>query len=147
MTLHTLSAELWLPRPRGEVFPFFSDAKNLQTITPSWLNFEILTPQPVAMRVGTRIDYRLRFRGLPIRWQSEITAWEPPHRFVDEQRRGPYRRWKHTHVFEEHDGGTKCLDQVEYAVWGGALINWLMVRRDVEQIFAYRQATLKKLFA
>lgn len=147
MTLYRLDTELWLPKPRAVVFPFFADAGNLQRITPNWLSFEILTPKPIPMHVGARIDYRLRFRGLPLRWQSEITAWEPPFRFIDEQRRGPYRIWKHEHRFKEKDGGTLCTDHIQYAVWGGALVNRFFVRRDVTRIFEFRQATLKQIFA
>jgi ligand-binding SRPBCC domain-containing protein len=145
--LFTLEAELWLPRRREAVFPFFADAFNLQTITPPWLHFEVLTPGPIEMRVGLRIDYRLRLRGLPLRWQSEITAWEPPARFVDEQRRGPYRAWIHEHTFEERDDGTFARDVVRYDVLGGRLINTLFVRRDVEMIFRYRQKKLQEVFA
>lgn len=147
MTLYRLDTELWLRKPRLEVFPFFADAANLQRITPNWLSFEILTPKPIPMHVGAKIDYRLRVRGLPIRWQSEITAWEPPYRFIDEQRRGPYRIWKHEHRFEEKDGGTLCTDHIQYAVWGGALVNRLFVRRDVARIFEFRQVALKQIFA
>lgn len=146
MTWHTLSTELVLPSPRSTVFPFFSNARNLQAITPPWVQFEILTPGEVQMRVGALIDYRIRIHGIPIRWQTEITAWDPPYRFIDRQLRGPYRRWIHTHTFEECDGGTRCLDHVEYAVLGGHLAHKLFVRRDVERIFSYRQATLQKLF-
>lgn len=141
-----LEAALWLPRPRAEVFPFFADAFNLETITPPWLRFEVLTRPPLVMRVGLRIDYRLRVRGLPLRWQSEITAWEPPHRFVDEQRRGPYRLWRHEHTFEERDGGTLARDIVHYRVWGGSLIDRLFVRRDVAAIFRFRQAAMAGRF-
>lgn len=146
MTIHRFTTALWLPRPRTEVFPFFADARNLERITPPWLSFHVLTPGPIEMRPGTLIDYRLRIRGLPMRWQSEITAWEPERLFRDEQRRGPYRLWRHTHTFEEKDGGTLCGDEVEYAVPGGALINWLLVRRDVESIFRYRQQALAQIF-
>lgn len=141
--------EQWLPRPRSEVFPFFADAGNLERITPDWLRFHILTPRPITMQVGQRIDYRLRIRGLPARWQSEITAWEPPCRFVDEQRRGPYRLWHHEHRFEEKDGGTLCLDIVHYAAPGGPfrpLIERWFVRPDVERIFAHRRRALDALF-
>jgi ligand-binding SRPBCC domain-containing protein len=142
----TLQTELWLPRPRTEVFPFFSDARNLEAITPPWLNFEVLTPAPIKMQPGTLIDYRIRVHGFPIRWRTEITAWDPPHRFVDVQLRGPYTLWHHTHTFKEHDGGTLCLDRVRYRPRGGALINWLFVRRDVERIFQYRQQCLLEVF-
>jgi ligand-binding SRPBCC domain-containing protein len=146
MRIHTFQTEIWLPRPLEEVFAFFSDAGNLDRLTPPWLRFEILTPRPIAMRPGALIDYRLRLRGIPIRWRSEITAWEPPFRFVDEQRRGPYRLWRHQHTFAERDGGTVVGDRVEYAVWGGALVNKLFVERDVRAIFRYRQQTLQSLF-
>lgn len=145
--LFTLEAGLWLPRRREEVFPFFADAFNLETLTPPWLKFEVLTPRPIEMRVGLRIDYRLRLRGLPLRWQSEITAWEPPCRFVDEQRRGPYRAWIHEHTFAERDGGTLAQDVVRYGVIGGRLVNTLFVRRDVERIFRFRQEKLREVFA
>jgi len=138
--------ELWLPRPLEEVFAFFSDAANLERITPPWLEFRIVSPLPIEMRPGARVDYRLKLRGLPLRWQSEITAWQPPHRFVDEQRRGPYRLWWHEHDFERRDGGTLARDRVRYSVWGGALIDRLLVRRDVAEIFAFRREALKHLF-
>ena len=144
MTVHTYQAELWLPRPRPEVFAFFADARNLEAITPPWLKFEVLTPAPIAMRAGTLIDYRLRLHGFPIRWRTEITLWEPPVRFADTQLRGPYRLWEHTHTFVEKDGGTLCRDEVRYAVPGGALIERLFVRRDVEKIFAFRQETMRR---
>jgi hypothetical protein len=142
-----LTAQVWLPRPVDEVFPFFADAGNLNRITPPRLRFEILTRRPIAMQVGTRIDYRLRVRRFPARWQSEITAWEPPYRFVDEQRRGPYRLWHHAHTFAERDGGTLVGDRVRYAGRGGVFVNRLFVQRDVAAIFAYRQQTLRELFA
>lgn len=143
---HTFTSELWLPQPRERVFPFFADAHNLQAITPPWLHFEVLTPPPVAMRPGARIDYRLRLHGVPLRWQSEITAWEPPFRFCDEQRHGPYRTWIHTHEFEERDGGTLCRDHVHYAAPGGRLVESLFVRRQVDAIFTYRRHALQRRF-
>ena len=145
--MHVFERELWLPVPRVKVFPFFADARNLAVLTPAWLKFRILTPGEIPMRAGAVIDYQLRIHGLPVRWRTEITAWNPPCGFTDEQRIGPYRRWRHRHAFEEKDGGTLCFDRVEYAVPGGALINWLLVRRDVEKIFLYRAGALKKHFA
>ncbi|UCF69494.1 MAG: SRPBCC family protein [Acidobacteriota bacterium] len=136
-----------LARPLEEVFPFFSDAYNLEQITPDFLKFRVLTPRPIEMRPGTLIDYKLRVRGLPLRWQSEITVWDPPLRFVDEQRRGPYRLWHHEHLFEARAGETLVRDIVDYAVWGGALIDRLFVRRDVERIFRFRQQVLASMFS
>jgi ligand-binding SRPBCC domain-containing protein len=145
MSPRMLHSEIWLARPPEEVFAFFADAANLQTLTPPWLDFTILTPAPILMRPGTLIDYRLRLHGFPIRWQSEITVWEPPHRFVDEQRRGPYKLWLHEHRFEAREGGTQVTDDVRYAVPGGRLTDRLFVRRDVERIFAFRREKLQAL--
>ncbi|MCC6233636.1 MAG: SRPBCC family protein [Verrucomicrobiales bacterium] len=149
MSETVLKRELWLPRPRSEVFPFFANARNLQRLTPSWLVFEVLTPEPIEMRAGTLIDYRLRVHGLPLRWRTEIEVWEPPFRFVDRQLRGPYRLWHHTHEFHEQEGGTRCVDVVRYAARGGLLrplIEALFVRRDVDRIFAFREESLRGLF-
>jgi ligand-binding SRPBCC domain-containing protein len=145
--LFTLECRLVVARPVVEVFDFFSDAGNLQAITPDWLDFSILTPRPIAMGPGAVIDYRLRVRGLPIRWRTEIPVWEPPHRFVDEQRRGPYRVWIHEHRFIARAEGTEVVDFVKYLPPGGWLVNWLFVRRDVETIFRYRQAKLREVFS
>ena len=139
------ATEIWLPVKRDEVFRFFADAGNLEHLTPPWLHFQILTPGPIQIRRGTIIDYRLRLYGLPIRWQSEITAWEPPNRFVDEQRRGPYRRWVHQHEFLAERGGTTIRDSVEYEVPLVAVTGWF-VRRDVERIFSYRARALQARF-
>jgi hypothetical protein len=142
----SLETELWLPRPLDEVFGFFAEARNLESLTPAWVGFEVLTPGPIAMGAGTLIDYRIRVHGIPIRWRTEIAEWQPPHRFVDRQLRGPYTLWHHTHTFEERDGGTLCGDRVRYRPRGGALMNWLFVRRDVERIFRFREQRMKELF-
>lgn len=146
MILHRFTTAFWLPAAREEVFAFFADARNLEAITPSWLSFRILTPAPLVMRAGAEIAYRLRIHGVPVRWLTEITVWEPPFRFVDEQRRGPYRQWVHEHTFEARDGGTLCRDDVRYAVPGGCVVNALFVRRDVRVIFAHRRKMLERHF-
>jgi len=143
---HVLRAEQWLPRSRDEVFPFFADARNLERITPEFLRFEVLTPDPIEMREGALIDYRLRLRGIPIRWRTRIAAWEPNERFVDEQIKGPYRKWEHEHTFEDAEGGVYVRDRVAYRVPGGALVNRLLVQRDVVGIFEHRQRVLADLF-
>jgi hypothetical protein len=150
MRIRSLHQEQWLPVPRDRVFAFFADAGNLDRITPDFLRFAVLTPRPVEMKQGTLIDYRLRVHGLPMRWQSEITVWEPPHRFVDVQRRGPYRQWIHEHGFEEIDGGTLVRDRVEYAVPGWflePLVHRWLVGPDLEKVFAFRKTRLAELLA
>lgn len=136
--------DIWLPAPRDEVFRFFSDAANLETLTPAWLKFRIATPQPIAIRAGTVLDYRLRIHGIPVRWQSRIAVWDPPRAFVDEQLRGPYRSWVHTHTFDEERGGTRVGDHVDFTAPGGAPVNRLVLR-DVRKIFAYRQQVLLEM--
>jgi ligand-binding SRPBCC domain-containing protein len=143
---YRLQSEIIIPRSIEEVFAFFSDAANLERLTPPWLNFQILTPQPIEMRPGRLIDYKLRIRGVPVRWQSEITEWNPPYSFADESRRGPYRYWRHQHRFDGCDGGTRVVDDAHYDVPGGALVHWLVVKRDVRKIFEYRLRTLQEIF-
>jgi ligand-binding SRPBCC domain-containing protein len=148
--IHRLERSVTVPRPLEEVFPFFAEAANLEELTPPWLAFEIVTPRPIEMAEGTLIDYRLRVRGIPMRWRSEITVWDPPHRFVDEQRKGPYRLWRHEHRFEALSGtgddhATRVIDRVDYAVLFDLLVH-PFVRRDVETIFDYRGERLRELF-
>jgi ligand-binding SRPBCC domain-containing protein len=145
MKIHTFTANLTLPLPIERVFDFFADAQNLERITPPFLKFHIVSPTPITMGRGVRIRYRLRLHGLPIGWESEITAWEPPHRFVDLQRRGPYRFWRHEHRFRQTENGTEISDRVDYAVFGGSIINSLFVEPDIRKIFAYRTARLERL--
>lgn len=146
MKTHRFESECWLARPIEEVFAFFSDAANLEKLTPPWLYFQILTPRPIPMAAGTRIRYRLRLHGIPISWESKISAWDPPRRFSDDQLSGPYRLWHHEHTFAERDGGTAVCDEVTYAVYGGSLVNALFVAPDVRKIFVYRQEKLRELF-
>jgi ligand-binding SRPBCC domain-containing protein len=143
-----LSSRQLVPRPLAEVFPFYADAHNLEAITPPFLRFRVLTPAPIEMRPGLTIDYALRLRGLPIRWRSEIPVWEPPHRFVDRQVKGPYALWHHEHLFEETEQGTLVIDEVDYKLPGGPLApiaNALLVKRDLIAIFGYRRSRIAEL--
>jgi ligand-binding SRPBCC domain-containing protein len=146
MKTYRLDTELWLPQPRGLIFKFFADPANIEPLTPAWLHFEILTPANIELRQGTLLDYRLRLRGIPLRWQSVIAEWDPPRRFVDRQTRGPFSLWVHEHSFSEHNGGTLVGDRVEYAVPGGALTQKYLVAPDLERLFKYRHQVLDMLF-
>ena len=149
MTTYTLQREQFIPRPVAEVFAFFSLAENLGVLTPPWMHFRILSPLPINMAAGTLIDYRVWWRWLPVRWRTEITQWQPPYRFSDVQRRGPYKLWHHTHTFQPVDGGTLMTDEVNYALTLGPLgrlMHRLIVKRDVETIFDYRMERIKERF-
>ena len=133
-----------------DVFDFFSRARNLETLTPPWLRFEVLTPEPIEMSRGTRIEYRLRLHGLPLRWVSRIEEWHPGRAFVDRQVHGPYGLWHHRHEFEAHMGGTLVRDVVHYSLpFGpfGALAHTAFVRRDLAAVFEYRREQIDKLAA
>ncbi len=143
-----LEREQVVRRPLGEVFAFFAEARNLEAITPPWLRFEVLTPEPIEMAKGTRIEYRLRLHRIPLRWVSRIAVWEPGRRFVDRQERGPYRLWEHLHEVVPHPEGTLSRDRVEYALPLGPLgtiANRLVVRRDLERIFDFRREAVALL--
>ena len=146
MRIHQLSSEIWLARPIEDVFAFFSDAANLDSITPPWLSFRTITRQPIEMHAGTVIDYKLRVRGFPVCWRTEITEWEPPYHFLDEQIRGPYRLWIHAHEFQSRNGGTLVCDNVRYAVPFDWLLHKFVVRPDVQRIFSYRADCLRRRF-
>ncbi|MHC4129310.1 MAG: SRPBCC family protein [Planctomycetota bacterium] len=134
-----------LPCRREQVFEFFADAGNLERITPPTLRFHILTPQPIVMRQGALIDYGLQIRGVPAGWRSVISVWDPPRRFVDEQLRGPYRWWRHEHLFTDEGDETVVLDRVEYGVPGGRLVNRLFVAAELRNIFEFRRRKLQEL--
>jgi ligand-binding SRPBCC domain-containing protein len=149
MKIYTLQAEQFVARALPEVFEFFSRPENLARITPPSLGFVILTPSPIEMRVGTQIDYTIRIAGIPLRWRTLISVYDPPNRFVDEQLKGPYVYWHHTHRFYSVLGGTMINDEVRYALPFGPLglpAHWLFVRRKLDQIFSHRKAIVEKIF-
>lgn len=130
------------------VFEFFADAGNLDRLTPPWLNFQVRTPQPIAMHAGTRIEYTIRWKGIPLRWLTEIEQWIPDRQFIDVQIRGPYRLWRHVHRFEAMGKETVIEDEVQYALpWGpiGVCAHYLLVERDIRRIFDFRSSKIHEL--
>lgn len=149
MNIHHLRRSQIVPAPRDKVFEFFSNAGNLERITPPELRFHVTTPQPIAMHAGTLIDYRLRLFGVPFGWRTLIEEWVPGQSFVDRQLKGPYALWRHTHTFADDPGGTRMEDHVAYAVgFGpfGAIARSLFVTRQVEGIFDYRATVIAQVF-
>ena len=146
---YTLNFQQQVSRPLLDVFDFFSRAENLEELTPPWLNFRIISVKPQPVQQGTLINYKLRVHGIPLRWTSEIVEWEPPHRFVDLQLRGPYKLWRHEHRFEPRAGGTLISDTVTLALplgFLGQLAYKIKVHSDVQEIFAFREKKIRALF-
>jgi ligand-binding SRPBCC domain-containing protein len=148
MVVRDLRREQLVPRPIGETFAFFGDARNLERITPPWLRFKILTPGEIEMRKGAVIDYRLRLHGIPIRWTAVIDEWRPGQAFVDRQTHGPYRTWVHRHEFRAHGDATIVTDHVRYALPFGVLgrvADAVLVEPDLERIFDFRGEAVRRL--
>jgi ligand-binding SRPBCC domain-containing protein len=148
MTSLVLQRQQWIPRSLDDVFAFFADAKNLGAITPPWLGFRILNPEPIVMRSGAEIDYMLRWHEFPVRWVTEITRWDPPTGFDDVQLKGPYRLWHHSHGFQPTVGGTLIVDTVRYALpFGllGRLAHTCVVKAELNAIFDYRAKKVSEL--
>ncbi len=148
MKPYQLLRQQWLPAPLDQVFAFFSRPENLQTLTPPFLDFQVLEV-PQQMQAGSLIRYKLRLHGIPIRWTTRITEWNPPHGFKDDQLSGPYAFWHHEHRFVAERGGTTMFDDVKYALPFGILAapaHWLFVKRDVNRVFDYREKRMKELF-
>jgi ligand-binding SRPBCC domain-containing protein len=148
MSIQTILREQTLDRPPEAVFPFFASPENLAIITPAWLGFRILTPLPLEVRRGSLIDYTIRWMGIPVRWRTLITEYQPPWKFVDQQIKGPYLFWHHEHAFEAAAGGTRMTDRVTYFLPFGAmgdLAHRFLVRRQLEEIFDYRAASIARI--
>lgn len=148
MKLHRLSRTQLVRRPLPELFAFFSDASNLDALTPPFLRFRILTPMPVELCAGARLDYQLSLFGFRVRWRTRIADWQPGKRFVDEQEAGPYAFWRHTHEFEALGSSTLMRDTVDYAEpLGplGAVAHVLFVRRTLDRIFDFRRDAVLRL--
>lgn len=150
MKTYQIHRQQIIPRPVNDVFAFFGEAGNLERITPIWLRFQVRSPQPIRMKQDARIDYLIRWRGLPMRWRTRILVWQPIKKFVDVQEKGPYRLWQHTHVFEACAEGTRMIDHVRYALPFGGFgrgLHRLWIRNDLESVFDYRQRQIQAIFA
>lgn len=146
--LRRLQTRVLIPRPLREVFPFFSDPANLERLTPPWLNFKVLS-SPQKAHAGQLIDYRLQVRGLPLRWRTLISRWDPPRGFVDVAVHSPYAFWHHTHEFKALGRQTLMTDTVLFSLPLAPLGDWLAgayVQADVEKIFAWRSQAIQGLF-
>jgi ligand-binding SRPBCC domain-containing protein len=149
MKPHTIIRKTIIKRPLQEVFQFFSKAENLNLLTPAELEFKILTPLPIKMGAGALIDYKIKLNGIPFNWKTEICTWIENECFVDQQLKGPYRIWHHTHAFKAIEGGTEMTDEVKYLSPGWFLepiIQTLFIKKKVEGIFDYRNSKLKEIF-
>lgn len=149
MAEYILERKQIIQRPREEVFEFFADAGNLERITPPELNFHIITPQPINIKKGTLIDYQLKLRGIPIKWKTEITHWNPPSLFVDTALKSPYKQWIHLHTFEENEnGGTIMRDIVRYRLPFEPIgdLAHFYVKKELKYIFDYRYRVIEEIF-
>ena len=150
MKTYNLEFEQFIDLPLEDVFGFFSKPENLSLITPSRLKFDIITPTPLEMKDGQLIDYSLTILYIiKLHWRTLITHYEKPYKFVDQQIKGPYSLWHHTHTFEEKDGGTIIKDNLTYAIpMGiiGRLIHFIYIKHDIKDIFNYRHKILDKIF-
>lgn len=147
ITDNFFSTKQFVPLEKPEVFSFFSKAENLETLTPPWLNFHIVDKSTPEIQKNTLINYKLKIRGVPVRWRTLIKEWNPDDSFVDFQLKGPYQKWHHLHTFHKVPGGTLISDDVNFIIPGwifGKLLTPL-IRRDVQQIFNYRQKVIKQL--
>ena len=147
--MHTIERRQVVPGDLEAVFGFFEDPYNLERITPPWLGFSIREASDERVRLGTTIDYALRWHGLPMTWRSRIAEYEPGVLFADEMLRGPYRRWYHRHLFREVPDGVEVTDIVEYEMPFGPLgraAHAAMVRRQLEGIFDYRRTAIEEIF-
>tara|TARA_B100001540_G_C15351853_1_gene437248 strand:- start:46 stop:507 length:462 start_codon:yes stop_codon:yes gene_type:complete len=149
MKVYKLKFEQNINRPLEEVFSFFSKPENLSLITPKKLCFEILTPTPIKMKEGQLIDYTIKLFKKEIRWRTLITEYDYPKKFVDQQLKGPYSMWHHTHKFTDCGDSVHMIDEVSYSVPFGVLgrfVNFLFIKKDLQEIFDYRRDVIDNYF-
>lgn len=150
MSEYILERKQIIYRPREEVFDFFADAKNLEKITPPELNFKITTAEPIEIKKGTIIDYKLKLRGFPISWKTEITQWNPPFDFIDSALKSPYKQWIHLHKFSVGENGETIMEDIvryrlSFEPFGG--VAHFYVKKELNYIFNYRYKVVEKIFS
>lgn len=148
MKIYALEREQVVDKPFEETFDFFSRPENLARITPSKIEFNILTPSPISMGAGTVIDYTIKIAGIDIHWKTLISSYDPPYSFTDEQLKGPYAYWHHRHRFEKYGNGTCIYDSVSYALpfgFLGRLVHSLFVKRQLNRIFDFRHSAIERI--
>ena len=147
--IYKKSVTQFIDKPLDVVFSFFAKPENLIRITPSTLDFQILTPTPISMVKGTVIDYNIKVMGIRVNWRTLITSYNPPTQFVDEQTKGPYLLWIHTHTFMIKDEGVEIHDCIEYSIPLGLLgrfVHFLWIKRKLDQIFDFRRRKIEEIF-
>jgi ligand-binding SRPBCC domain-containing protein len=151
IAVYTLERRQEIARSRSDVFRFFSDPFNLERITPRFLRFRILSPRPIVLTAGTHLEYSLALFGVRFRWKTLIEQWLPEESFVDVQLSGPYKLWRHTHIFTKlGDDRTLMIDRVEYALPGGAFAkpaHAFFVSPILKRIFDYRGRMIERMLA
>ena len=146
--VYTIRTDVTLGRSLDDTFDFFSDAGNLEAITPPELRFSIKTPLPIEMKQGALIEYNLSLYGVPFSWLTEISVWEPGVRFIDQQIAGPFKVWHHEHCFESlAPDKTRIRDQVRYVLpfEPFARIVHPLVRTKLDRIFSYRTDKVREI--
>jgi len=147
--LYVYKQQQKIGKPLADLFPFFEKPENLSLLTPKWLSFKIKSKEPLSMKEGARFEYTIKLFGIPMHWETLITKYEPPFQFVDEQLKGPYKVWIHTHSFIENNEQVLMTDEVKYDLYGGFLkgiINHFFIKHSIKQIFRFRKAAITEFF-
>ena len=149
MKIYEIHTTQVINKPIEDVFVFFSKPENLAVITPKKLGFKILTPTPIKMNKGCLIDYLIHLMGIPVHWRTIITDYDPPHMFIDQQLKGPYSLWHHTHTFKKIENGVEIKDRIIYSIplgWMGQLLHKFWIKKDLNNIFSHRKKVISDLF-
>ena len=148
--VYRLSSKQKLPISVDKAWEFLSSPKNLKTITPAYMSFDILSGADKPMFAGQIIQYIVTpVLGIKTNWVTEITHVVDKHYFVDEQRFGPYSLWHHKHFIKEIDGGVEMEDIIDYKVpfgFLGRLVHPFLVKPKLTEIFNHRTKKLIELF-